>query len=39
MKPGPTMGKLLEELREKQLQDELRTPEEARQWAKDQIES
>lgn len=32
-KPGPALGALLAELREKQLQDELRTPEEARQWA------
>jgi poly(A) polymerase len=34
MKPGPEMGALLENLREKQLQDELKTPEEARTWAK-----
>jgi poly(A) polymerase len=33
MKPGPAMGAMLAEIREKQLQDELRTPEEARQWA------
>lgn len=32
MKPGPAMGSLLAEIREKQLQDELKTPEEARQW-------
>lgn len=37
MKPGPAMGKLLAEIREKQLQDELRTPEEARQWAIDAL--
>jgi poly(A) polymerase len=37
MKPGPAMGKLLEQAREKQLQDELQTPEDARQWAAGQI--
>lgn len=36
-KPGPTLGKLLAELREKQLQDELKTPEAARLWVQDQI--
>jgi poly(A) polymerase len=34
MKPGPAMGTLLAELREKQLQDELKTPAQARKWAK-----
>ena len=34
MKPGPYMGALLSEIREKQLQDELKTPAEAREWAK-----
>lgn len=34
MKPGPPLGALLRELREKQLQDELKTPDEARAWAK-----
>jgi len=34
MKPGPALGGLLAEIREKQLQDELRTKLEARQWAK-----
>ena len=33
MKPGPAMGALLAEIREKQLQDELKTPAEARAWA------
>jgi putative nucleotidyltransferase with HDIG domain len=33
MKPGPELGALLEEIREKQLQDELSTPEQAREWA------
>lgn len=33
MKPGPALGSLLAEIREKQLQDELRTPAEARAWA------
>lgn len=37
LKPGPAMGKLLAEIREKQLQDELRTPDEARQWVQSQI--
>jgi len=36
-KPGPAMGKLLAEIRDRQLQDELRTPEQARQWVKLQI--
>jgi tRNA nucleotidyltransferase/poly(A) polymerase len=34
MKPGPAMGKVLEEIREKQLADELKTPREARAWLK-----
>jgi len=33
MKPGLAMGQLLAEIREKQLQDELKTPADARQWA------
>lgn len=37
LKPGPALGKLLAELREKQLQDELKTPAEAREWVKRQI--
>ena len=37
MKPGPAMGALLSELREKQLQDELKTPAEARTWAERRI--
>ena len=32
VKPGPHMGALLQELREKQLQDELKTPEDAKSW-------
>jgi poly(A) polymerase len=32
LKRGPALGKLLAEIREKQLQDELKTPDEARQW-------
>jgi len=39
MKPSPAMGELLGELREKQLQDELTTPEEAREWVKTRLES
>jgi poly(A) polymerase len=34
MKPGPAMGALLAELREKQLQDELKTKEAAMKWAR-----
>jgi poly(A) polymerase len=34
MKPGPALGALLAEIRERQLQDELKTKAEARQWAK-----
>jgi len=37
MKPGPALGALLAEIREKQLQDELKTPIEARAWAKKRI--
>jgi len=33
MQPGPKLGQLLSEIREKQLQDELKTREEALQWA------
>ena len=32
MKPGPALGALLAEVREKQLQDELKTRPEARRW-------
>jgi poly(A) polymerase len=38
MKPGPRMGLLLAELREKQLQDELKTPDEARAWAQRKLD-
>jgi len=37
MKPGPQMGTLLAEAREKQLSDELKTKPEALTWAKSQI--
>ena len=37
MRPGPAMGALLKEIREKQLQDELKTPAEALEWAKARI--
>jgi poly(A) polymerase len=37
MKPGPELGALLAELREKQLQDELKTPAEARAWVKQRL--
>lgn len=38
MKPGPAMGKLLNEIREKQLADELKTPAQARAWVKTQAQ-
>ena len=34
MKPGPALGKLLNEIREMQLADELKTPRQAKAWAK-----
>jgi poly(A) polymerase len=37
MKPGPALGAMLADLREKQLQDELKTPAQARKWAKSQV--
>jgi poly(A) polymerase len=37
MKPGPALGALLAEVREKQLQDELKTKTEARRWARKRI--
>jgi tRNA nucleotidyltransferase/poly(A) polymerase len=37
MQPGPAMGALLGEIREKQLADELKTPREARAWVKEQL--
>jgi poly(A) polymerase len=37
MKPGPAMDKLLAEIREKQLQDELKTRADARKWARRRI--
>jgi poly(A) polymerase len=39
MKPGPAMGALLAELREKQLADELKSKADARKWARTQISS
>jgi len=38
MKPGPRMGAMLAELREKQLQDELKTSQDARQWVAAQLQ-
>ncbi len=38
MQPGPAMGALLAEIREKQLQDELQTPAQARDWAREKLE-
>jgi poly(A) polymerase len=37
MKSGPALGALLAEIREKQLQDELKTPRQARTWAKKRL--
>ena len=37
MKPGPAMGALLNEIREKQLADELKNVRQAKAWAKKQI--
>lgn len=37
MAPGPAMGALLQEIRDKQLQGELTTPEAARNWAREMI--
>ncbi|HVV72819.1 MAG TPA: CCA tRNA nucleotidyltransferase [Verrucomicrobiae bacterium] len=37
MQPGPAMGALLAELREKQLQDEITTPAQARSWVQEQL--
>lgn len=37
MKPGPALGALLAEIRERQLQDELKTKAEARQWARKRL--
>jgi hypothetical protein len=39
VKPGRAMGTLINELREKQLQDELKTPDEARAWVEQHIQS
>jgi len=38
MKPGPALGRLLAEVREKQLQDELKTRAQARAWARRQFQ-
>jgi poly(A) polymerase len=37
VKPGPAMGALLAEIREKQLQDELKTPRQAKAWVKEKM--
>jgi hypothetical protein len=34
IKPGPALGALLHEIREKQLSDELKTKREAKAWVK-----
>jgi len=37
LKPGPEMGVLLAEVRDRQLQDELKTPHQARAWVKQRL--
>ncbi len=39
IKPGPAMGAILAEIREKQLADELKTAEEARKWAQARLQT
>jgi len=39
VKPGPEMGALLAEIREKQLSDELKTPRQARAWVKKRLQT
>ncbi len=39
MKPGPEMGALLNEIREKQLSDELKTKREAKAWVKKKLKN
>jgi tRNA nucleotidyltransferase/poly(A) polymerase len=39
VKPGPAMGRLLVEIREQQLQDELKTPRQARAWVKQRLKA
>ncbi|HEY9173369.1 MAG TPA: CCA tRNA nucleotidyltransferase [Verrucomicrobiae bacterium] len=39
LKPGPALGRLLAEIREKQLQDELRTKAAAKRWVQEQLKS
>ena len=38
LKPGPAVGALLAEIREKQLADDLKTPAQARKWARERLE-
>ena len=38
LKPGPALGALLAEIRERQLQDELTSTEQARDWVKRRIQ-
>jgi poly(A) polymerase len=39
VKPGPALGALLAEIREKQLQDELKTADEARRWVQQKLQA
>jgi tRNA nucleotidyltransferase domain 2 putative len=39
MKPGPAMGALLHEIREKQLAEELKTRREAKAWARKKLKN
>ena len=36
-KPGPALGVLLHELRDHQLAEELKTPDEARAWVREKL--
>ncbi len=39
LKPGPELGALLAEIRELQLQDDLKTPAQARRWARERLKA
>src|SRR5205085_5995160 len=36
-KPGPSLGAVLAEIREKQLEDEFKTPNQAKEWARKRL--
>ncbi|MCU0787572.1 MAG: CCA tRNA nucleotidyltransferase, partial [Verrucomicrobia bacterium] len=37
MPPGPAIGRMLEEVRDRQLQEELKSAEEARAWVRERL--